>query len=375
MLLVVWWAWNYTTWVTNELDPDSTAVRLAADRDHAREPADGGRDPRGVRRPRRCCSPARTSRSRSVATRSSPSWRPTRHDRAGARRRGSSSGSPPRACCGSPAAFADEPTRTALWLRRARDRLRGAARRSTGSRDARGSTSTTWEVETSHFAERFQLFIIIALGETIVITGATTAELELDRGAARRVRARVPRDRGAVVAVLQLRRADRAAAARARARPHAARARRLHVPPRRAGRGHDRRRGRRRAGDRAPDRGAAGRGGRRRRGGAGRSTCSGTSSSGCGWRARRAGSASPGRSPASRSGARRAVRARRSCSRRCCVAILVAVIAAEHLAAAPPRARGEPSPLERLEASTAGRAEERIMVSEGHLRIRSGSSS
>src|SRR5215203_6793154 len=27
-LLVVWWAWNYTTWVTNELDPDSTAVRL-----------------------------------------------------------------------------------------------------------------------------------------------------------------------------------------------------------------------------------------------------------------------------------------------------------------------------------------------------------
>ena len=27
-LLVVWWAWNYTTWVTNELDPDSIVVRL-----------------------------------------------------------------------------------------------------------------------------------------------------------------------------------------------------------------------------------------------------------------------------------------------------------------------------------------------------------
>ena len=27
-LLVVWWAWNYTTWVTNELDPDSVVVRL-----------------------------------------------------------------------------------------------------------------------------------------------------------------------------------------------------------------------------------------------------------------------------------------------------------------------------------------------------------
>jgi low temperature requirement protein LtrA len=28
LLLVVWWAWNYTTWVTNELDPDAPVVRL-----------------------------------------------------------------------------------------------------------------------------------------------------------------------------------------------------------------------------------------------------------------------------------------------------------------------------------------------------------
>src|SRR4051794_41876358 len=28
VLLVVWWSWNYTTWVTNELDPDSIAVRM-----------------------------------------------------------------------------------------------------------------------------------------------------------------------------------------------------------------------------------------------------------------------------------------------------------------------------------------------------------
>jgi low temperature requirement protein LtrA len=37
-----------------------------------------------------------------------------------------------------------------------------------------------WHIGTGHFAERFQLFIILALGETIVITGATTSELELD---------------------------------------------------------------------------------------------------------------------------------------------------------------------------------------------------
>ncbi len=35
-------------------------------------------------------------------------------------------------------------------------------------------------MEASHFAERFQLFVIIALGETIVITGTTTSALDLD---------------------------------------------------------------------------------------------------------------------------------------------------------------------------------------------------
>ena len=32
VLLVVWWAWNYTTWVTNELDPDVDHGSAAADR-------------------------------------------------------------------------------------------------------------------------------------------------------------------------------------------------------------------------------------------------------------------------------------------------------------------------------------------------------
>jgi low temperature requirement protein LtrA len=37
-----------------------------------------------------------------------------------------------------------------------------------------------WSVGTEHFTERFGLFIILALGESIVITGATTSELVLD---------------------------------------------------------------------------------------------------------------------------------------------------------------------------------------------------
>jgi low temperature requirement protein LtrA len=48
------------------------------------------------------------------------------------------------------------------------------------------SPTTEWEIESSHFSERFQLFVIIALGESIVVTGATAADLEmtLTRGVA-----------------------------------------------------------------------------------------------------------------------------------------------------------------------------------------------
>jgi low temperature requirement protein LtrA len=37
-----------------------------------------------------------------------------------------------------------------------------------------------WTIGTSHFAERFGLFVIIALGESIILTGATAAGMDLD---------------------------------------------------------------------------------------------------------------------------------------------------------------------------------------------------
>jgi low temperature requirement protein LtrA len=37
-----------------------------------------------------------------------------------------------------------------------------------------------WQIEGSHFAERFQLFVIIALGESIVVTGATASASHID---------------------------------------------------------------------------------------------------------------------------------------------------------------------------------------------------
>ena len=39
--------------------------------------------------------------------------------------------------------------------------------------------TTDWDIEGRHFAERCQLFIIIALGESIVVAGATAAEAGL----------------------------------------------------------------------------------------------------------------------------------------------------------------------------------------------------
>ena len=75
--------------------------------------------------------------------------------------------------------------------------------------------STSWEVETSHFAERFQLFIIIALGEAIVVTGATTAALDLDTARIVALATRIPVLGRALVAVLRLRRLGGRAATRA----------------------------------------------------------------------------------------------------------------------------------------------------------------
>jgi low temperature requirement protein LtrA len=43
------------------------------------------------------------------------------------------------------------------------------------------SSATDWEIEHGHFAERFHLFIIIVLGESIVITGASASDGELTR--------------------------------------------------------------------------------------------------------------------------------------------------------------------------------------------------
>jgi low temperature requirement protein LtrA len=177
-LLVVWWAWNYTTWVTNELDPDSIVVRLVLIGLMLASLLLAISIPRafGGRALLFAGSYVAIQVGRHLfLTFGSAEAGTIERRRAG------------RILTWFVAAgalwlaggAADGGARTWLWLAAltldyvaplVTYRIPGLAR----------VDSSSWEVETAHFAERFQLFVIIALGESIVVTGTTTAQLELD---------------------------------------------------------------------------------------------------------------------------------------------------------------------------------------------------
>ena len=177
VLLVVWWSWNYTTWVTNELDPESIAVRLLliALMLASLLMAIAIPDAFGDRALLFAASYVAIQVGRhTFLTFAAAGAGTIERERAG------------RILTWFIAAgvfwiagaLADGTTRTLLWLvALALDY--GAPLVTFWLPGRRPLRLDAWEVGTGHFAERFQLFVIIALGETIVITGATTSELEL----------------------------------------------------------------------------------------------------------------------------------------------------------------------------------------------------
>ena len=178
ILLVVWWAWNYTTWVTNELDPDSSVVRLLilAIMFASLVMAIAIPDAFGDRALLFAGSYVAIQVGRHAFLTFAASAAGTlERQRAG------------RILIWFVAAgafwlagaLAAADVRPWLWLvALAIDYV--APLVVYWVPGLQPITSSSWVVETTHFAERFQLFIIIALGESIVITGATTSALDLD---------------------------------------------------------------------------------------------------------------------------------------------------------------------------------------------------
>jgi low temperature requirement protein LtrA len=181
VLLVVWWAWNYTTWVTNELDADSIQVRLLLIAIMA------------VSLLLAVAIPEAFGARAGLFAGSYVAIQVGRHTFLTFAAAGPGTIERTRAArilvwfvaagvLWIAGAVADGTARTLLWVAALLVDY-GAPILTYPVPGLPRITSDAWNVSTSHFAERFQLFIIIALGESIVVTGATTAQLDL--GAAR----------------------------------------------------------------------------------------------------------------------------------------------------------------------------------------------
>jgi low temperature requirement protein LtrA len=177
LLLVVWWAWIYTTWMTNFFDPDAVVVRLVlivvmlaslmmaiaipeAFGDHAVMFAAGYTALQVIRN--------------AFVFRATPLESPLRRAFVGIFIWSLAAGALWLA-----GAFTDDRVRVGIWLAVLFVDYLGPV---VGYwLPGRGRSLTfEWSIESSHFAERFQLFIIIALGESIVVTGATASTLPID---------------------------------------------------------------------------------------------------------------------------------------------------------------------------------------------------
>jgi len=177
VLLAVWWSWNFTTWTTNELDPESNSVRLllialmlASLLMAIAIPA--AFDGHGLLF---ASAYVAIQVGRHVfVTFVAAGPRTLERERAGRILvwfigaglfwiAGGVADDGARVALWTCALVLDYGAPLALFPIPGRQRLSGE----------------TWHVLTEHFVERFGLFVILALGETIVLTGATIAKVEL----------------------------------------------------------------------------------------------------------------------------------------------------------------------------------------------------
>lgn len=177
VLLVVWWAWNYTTWVTNELDPGLIVVRLLLIALMLASLLMA------------IAIPEAFGDKSLLFAASYVAIQVGRHlfltfvaaDRGTIERRRAGRILTWFLAAGAlwiAGAVVGGSGRTVLWLA-ALALDYGAPLVTFWVPGLARLGLEAWEVGSEHFAERFQLFVIIALGESITVTGATTADLEL----------------------------------------------------------------------------------------------------------------------------------------------------------------------------------------------------
>jgi low temperature requirement protein LtrA len=176
MLIAVYWAWNYTTWMTNWFDPDTSLVRLvlvfvmlASLLMSVAIPEGFGTYAllfacaySGLQIGRNAFVVAVTPRGAfNENFRHILAW---------------SLLSAPLWVAG--AAVDVEAWRWALWLTALGLDLAGPLVTYWLPR-AGATPMSQWQIEGAHFGERFQLFVIIALGESVVLAGATASDTGL----------------------------------------------------------------------------------------------------------------------------------------------------------------------------------------------------
>jgi low temperature requirement protein LtrA len=178
VLLVVWWAWNYTTWVTNELDVESASVRLlmlglmlAGLLMAVAIPEAFGDRSLLFAASYLAIQIGRTAFLAYAAS-----------DR-GTIERARSENILIWFCVSGvlwvAGALFDGEARAIIWI--AALLIDYSAPLFIYRVPGRKAVpSTAWDLGTSHFAERFGLFVIIALGESVILIGATATDLELD---------------------------------------------------------------------------------------------------------------------------------------------------------------------------------------------------
>ena len=178
VLLAAWWAWNYTTWTTNELDPSHVTVRvllivlmffgllMAVAIPHA-----FGDDALLFAGAYVAVQIIRHSfLTFAAADRGSVDRERALHILIWFAAAG---------VFWIAGAFADSTARVALWIiALAIDYIAPAVVYWLPGR--KRLKHVVWNVSTRHFTERFHLFIILALGETIIVTGSTTSSEELN---------------------------------------------------------------------------------------------------------------------------------------------------------------------------------------------------